>query len=156
MAFAGLQAQDRLDAGAPEAILGGDERLAMYDRSVPHADKLTNLARPLVRQNPGISGDARVGAELGILTTGGPEILRHLAIEDAGLATSGLHHLQELTGELELVEALRRPDGRVVGVPALAVLALEVAALRRQQLGVVVVEQANHRRSPDATRDGRR
>jgi hypothetical protein len=43
---------------------------------------------------------------------------------------------------------------RVVGVPALAVLALEVAILAGQHVGVVVVEEGDHGGAPDAARDG--
>src|SRR5215204_1997635 len=129
VALASLQLQDRLDPAAPEPFLSRRERLPVHDGSMAHADKLAHLTRTLVSQYPGVCSDAGVGAELVQRPSGRPHLLGHLAVEDARLAAPALDHGQELAGELELIQSTRRPDRRVVGVPALAVLALEVAAL---------------------------
>src|SRR5207247_10242574 len=49
-----------------------------------------------------------------------------------------------------LVQTPLVPHGRVVGVPALAVVALEIAALAQPHFEIVVIEQTQHCCAPDA------
>src|SRR5205823_6941852 len=82
------------------------------------------------------------------------EIKCGFAVENAGFAALGLDHVQDLLDDLDLVQATLGPDGRVIGIPALRVVAFEIAALGQAHVQIVVIEQADHGGSAHTAADG--
>ena len=124
-----------------------NNQFAIFDREYIHivADSNeighTHTSSPVSDRNPCIAGNARIRAKLCSMTPCRLELVGCVAIEDSRLTTPRLHHLEELADKLRLHQPGIRPDGRVVRIPALAILPLKVATLAQTHLIIVVVEE---------------
>ncbi len=95
-----------------------------------------------------------VGTEIGVFAAGGLHGIGALAIEDARLTTTRVNHFHELMDERLLGQATHRPDGRVIGIPAVAVFVFEITTLGLEHFGIFGVKQRDHGSTAYPTRHG--
>ena len=117
----------------------------------------TRHGRGQVAEFPGSQVDfaARISAKIRSRAPFWPQGIRGAAAEDAWLAAARLDHAQHEARDFELRQFTVRPHGRVVGVPALTVAALEIAILALQHLFIIPIEEGDHGRATHAAADRR-